>query len=67
MATRPHKDALQPGRLRCPRCGRALSDGPLSRPSRCSPKDWVMCLRTPSDVIADWKARGYELSYQVGN
>lgn len=31
----------------CPRCKRTTSGWLLARPDRCSPKDWVRCIRQP--------------------
>jgi hypothetical protein len=34
----------------CPRCGREAKGWPLKRGDRCSPSDWVSCIRDP-DLI----------------
>jgi hypothetical protein len=36
----------------CPRCKREAVGWPLRRADRCSPKDWVRCLREPDNVRA---------------
>ncbi len=31
--------------MNCPHCGRPNVGWPITRPNKCSPKDWVNCIR----------------------
>lgn len=31
--------------MTCPKCNREVNPWPLERGSRCSPEDWVYCIR----------------------
>lgn len=35
--------------MTCERCGREMRPWPLKRGDRCSPKDWVACIRQPKE------------------
>lgn len=36
----------------CPRCDREAVGWPLERGDRCSPRDWVYCIRQPELILA---------------
>lgn len=42
----------------CPRCDREARGWPLERADRCSPRDWVYCIRQPEAVLAGAERKG---------
>ena len=53
--------------MTCPRCKREIHPWPLVRGGRCSPRDWVYCIRNDMDnLIRMWESDGSEQTEQKG-